>query len=324
MRNAPRKGPPRARPRPVKEPASERPKEPTLAAKVREQLGCSWNDARAHVEHGRVKVNGVVADDGAARVPEGASIEIDVNAPRVRRGVLDPARVVYVDREVVVVDKPSGTLTLPYEDERDTLVELLRAQLRRMDKSKVRFDPPLGVVHRLDKDTTGLLVFARSLHAKRALEDQFRAHTVERAYLALVHGEARDAQYDTHLIEDRGDGLRGSWGVFRRPKTKAPPPDAQRALTFVHVVRRLRGATLVECRLRTGRQHQIRIHLAEAGFPLVGEPVYVRDHAGPRIDADRPMLHARTLGFVHPRTEEMVRFEQDPPEDFRALVRRLS
>ena len=314
---------PRARPRKAEPELGPRPTEKTVAAVVREQLTCSWNDARAHVDHGRVKVNGVVCDDSAARVPNGATVEVDVNAPRVRKGVLEASRIVYCDRELVVVDKPKGTLTLPYEDERDTLVDLTRAALRRMDKSKVRFDPPLTVVHRLDKDTTGLLVFARSLNAKRFLEDQFRAHTVERAYLALVHGEAKDAQYDTHLIEDRGDGLRGSWGVFRRPKTKAPPADAQRALTFVHVVQRFPGATLVECRLRTGRQHQIRIHLAEAGFPLIGEPVYIRDHRGPRIDADRPMLHARTLGFVHPKTEETVRFEGEPPEDFRTLMRAL-
>jgi 23S rRNA pseudouridine1911/1915/1917 synthase len=312
------------RPPPKPPELNERPTEKTVAAVVREQLGCSWNDARGHVEHGRVRVNGVVCDDSAARMPGGASLEIDVQAPKIRKGVLDASRIVHVDRDIVVVDKPKGTLTLPYENERDTLVDLVRAALRRADRSKVRFDPPLGVVHRIDKDTTGLLVFARSLHAKRFLEDQFRAHTVERAYLALVHGEARDAQYDTHLIEDRGDGLRGSWGVFRRPKTKVPPADAQRALTFVHVVKRLRGATLVECRLRTGRQHQIRIHLAEAGFPLIGEPVYIRDFNGRQIEAERPMLHAKTLGFVHPKSEERVRFEGAPPEDFETLMRELT
>lgn len=318
------KPPPRRR-RPEPEPVlNERPKEPTVAACVREKLVCSWNDARAHVEHGRVRVNGVVCDDPAARMPTGATLEIDEKAPRNRKGVLEAKRIVFCDREVVVVDKPKNTLTLPYEDERDTLVDMVRAALRRADHSKVRFDPPLGVVHRIDKDTTGLLVFARSLHAKRFLEDQFRAHTVERVYHALVHGEARDAQYDTHLIEDRGDGLRGSWGVFRRPKTKVPPADAQRALTFIRVIKRLRGATLVECRLRTGRQHQIRIHLAEAGTPLIGEPVYIRDFRGPRIDADRPMLHAKVLGFVHPKSEEHVRFEGEPPEDFVELMRELS
>jgi 23S rRNA pseudouridine1911/1915/1917 synthase len=89
------------------------------------------------------------------------------------------------------------------------------------------------------------------------------------------------------------------------------------------VLEPLRGATLVECRLETGRQHQIRIHLAERGTPLVGEPVYIRDFEGPRIPADRPMLHARVLGFVHPRTHEKIRFEDDLPDDFEACLARL-
>src|SRR5690606_29457894 len=102
------------------------------------------------------------------------------------------------------------------------------------------------------------------------------------------------------------------------------PSDAKRAVTHVRALERLAGATLVECRLETGRQHQIRIHLSEAGHPLVGETVYVRGFAGPRIEAPRPMLHALELAFDHPRTGERVRFEKAPPEDFRAVLRALS
>jgi 23S rRNA pseudouridine1911/1915/1917 synthase len=177
-------------------------------------------------------------------------------------------------------------------------------------------------VSRLDKDTTGLVVFARTLAAKRALARQLRAHTVTRRYLAIVHGEARDGRHETLLVPNRGDGLRGSWGRFRRARGD-PPREARRAVTHVRVVERLRGATLVECRLETGRQHQIRIHLAEAGHPLVGERVYIRDYRGERIDAPRPMLHAETLGFTHPSTKERVELSRPPPPDFDAVLRRL-
>jgi 23S rRNA pseudouridine1911/1915/1917 synthase len=147
-------------------------------------------------------------------------------------------------------------------------------------------------------------------------------HSVEREYLALVHGEAESARYETDFIANRGDGLRGSWGVFRRPRGPLPS-SAKHAITDVSVVRRLKGATLVACRLETGRQHQIRIHLSEAGHPLIGERVYIREYTGPRIDADRPMLHAGKLGFTHPVNHQKLTFEQPIPEDFAMILQKL-
>lgn len=297
----------------------------TLAALVREALGTvPWSRARELCTSGRVRVGGAVVLDGARRLRAGDEVAIDPAGPRRREGALPPEALVFVDRDVVVVDKPAGVLSCPYEDgDKDTLVDLARAALRRLERGgRERYDPELGVVHRLDKDTTGLLVFTRTLPAKRALESQFRAHTTERRYLALVHGIPADATHDTLLVPDRGDGLRGSWGVFRQPRGR-PPADARKAVTHVRVVERLAGAALVECVLETGRQHQIRIHLSEAGHPLVGEPVYIRDHRGPRLPAPRPMLHAAHLGFVHPRTDETLRFEREPPADFQSVLGRL-
>ena len=121
---------------------------------------------------------------------------------------------------------------------------------------------------------------------------------------------------------DRGDGLRGSFGHYRRARGQ-PPADAKRAVTHVTPIERLRGATLVECRLETGRQHQIRIHLAERGHPILGERVYIRDYEGTPIDSVRPMLHARLLGFTHPATGERVTFEREPPADFEDMRERL-
>jgi 23S rRNA pseudouridine1911/1915/1917 synthase len=172
------------------------------------------------------------------------------------------------------------------------------------------------VVHRLDKETSGVMVFTRTLEAKKHLSQQFREHTVERRYLALVHGRLERALVlESYLIEDRGDGLRGS----ARGTTKG----GQRALTRVTPKRQLAGATLVECRLETGRTHQIRIHLSEAGHPLVGERVYIRNYAGARIDAPRMMLHAAALGFVHPVDEEPMGFDAPPPADFERLLASL-
>jgi len=158
-------------------------------------------------------------------------------------------------------------------------------------------------------------MFARNLESKRHLWQQFRTHSVHRRYVALVHGNVIGRTIESILIRDRGDGLRGSFGHFRKPKGK-PPEDAQRAVTHVRVLERLGAATMVECMLETGRQHQIRIHLAEQGHPLVGERVYIRDFAGKHLPGLRPMLHARELGFVHPKSEDQMMFSQDPPADF--------
>ncbi len=248
-------------------------------------------------------------------------VAVDVQAPKLRTGPLGESAIVFCDRDIVVVDKPAGMLSVAdAPGNRETLVDYLRTMVRRIGGRGV--DAPLGVVHRLDRDTSGVMVFARTAQAKRALAAQFRDHTVDRVYHAIAHGAVTATRTETNLLPDRGDGLRGSHGHFRRSKGDAPI-DAKRSVTHISPIATLAGATLVECRLETGRQHQIRIHLSEFGHPLVGERVYIRDYAGPTIQATRPMLHARTLGFVHPRTGERLLFEREPPEDFRAMIERL-
>jgi 23S rRNA pseudouridine1911/1915/1917 synthase len=166
------------------------------------------------------------------------------------------------------------------------------------------------------------------LDSKRVLQQQFRAHSIERRYDAIVHGRIERAfTAETDLIRDRGDGLKGSFGHFRRPRGPLPA-DAQHAITHVRPIEALwrpgpraeRDATLIECQLETGRQHQIRIHVSERNHPIVGEQVYIRDFKSERINAERPMLHARTLGFEHPRTGKPVQFSIDPPLDFQTLL----
>ncbi len=243
------------------------------------------------------------------------------HGPKLDKGPLARSAIVFHDRDLVVVDKPAGMLTVADEPgNRDTLAEYARTVLRRMGGTGQ--DVALGVVHRLDRDTSGVMVFTRTAEAKKELAEQFRVHDIDRTYHAIAHGIVSASQVETHLLMDRGDGLRGSHGHFRRAR-RDRPSDAKRAVTHVRPIAALAGATLVECRLETGRQHQIRIHLSELGHPLVGEKVYIRDYTGPRIEASRTMLHAQALGFVHPRTGERVSFERGPPEDFQAMVESL-
>jgi 23S rRNA pseudouridine1911/1915/1917 synthase len=297
----------------------------TLAALVRElQPGTSWSRARELCRSGRVWVDGARANDPARRMAAGERIELRTGAPALRREAVPREAVVHLDADVVVVRKPAGLLTVPFEkNDRETLLSLTRVAVRRLEEARGGdANPSLRAVQRLDKDTSGLMVFARNVRAQRLLQEQLGEHTVTRRYLAIVHGAAENAIHDTLLVPDRGDGLRGSWGVFR-PARGNPPEGAKQATTHVTVLERLAGATLVACELETGRQHQIRIHLAEAGHPLVEETVYIRDWRGPVLPAPRPMLHAAVLGFVQPRTGRPVRFEDPPPDDFVSVLRNL-
>lgn len=297
------------------------PLEGPLDRAVRALFGVSWGKARAWIEGGKVRLGGDVVLARTARALAGTEIAVDETArsPRVHEArCLANDAIVYVDAQVVVVSKPAGISTVPYDErEADTLDARVRAWLQKRRLAPRGGRPSLGVVHRLDKETSGLVVFTRTWLAKQALAAQFRSHTVHRRYLALAHGDVRGRTLRSFLVEDRGDGLRGS---ARGAQARG---DAREAITHVERLESLAGATLIACRLETGRTHQIRIHLSEAGHPLVGESVYVRRFAGPLIEAPRLMLHATELGFVHPATEREVRWELPVPDDMRVLLARL-
>ena len=299
----------------------------TLAAVVRDLVpGTSWSQAKDLCRSGRVWIGERAATDPARRIAPGERVEIRSGPGR---SASSPSElVVHLDPKIVVARKPAGVLTVPFErEDRDTLLALAWVAVRRMDAARgAAGNSTLRAVQRLDKDTSGLVVFARTLNAQRHLQEQLSAHTVMRRYLAIAHGEVQNGVHESRFVPDRGDGLRGSWGRVRRERG-APPPAATEAVTRVQVVERLRGATLAACELETGRQHQIRIHLAEAGHPLVGETVYIRDYLradrGPLLPALRPMLHAAVLGVLHPRSEKPMRFEDPLPDDFLDVLETL-
>jgi len=288
---------------------------------VRTLFDLSWGKARAAVETGKVSVNGATVTDILRYVRTGGVLVLDPNARRPRPEVdLPYDAIVHLDTHVVVVNKPSGISTVPFdEEETGTLDTRVRAWLARRQSGSRSQPHPLGIVHRIDKDTSGLVVFTRTWLAKQSLSAQFRAHTVHRRYLALVHGTMTNRTFRTHLLENRGDGLRGSYEA----RARKGPKEGQLAVTHVEVLEVLDGATLVACQLETGRTHQIRIHLSEAGHPLLGERVYIRGYQGHEIPAPRLMLHAAELGFTHPKSEEPVRWESPMPPDMRETLERL-
>lgn len=277
----------------------------TLAAFVKARSGAPWSVAKRQITGGKVFVDGACATAIELRLAVGQSVELRTSAPRPH----DPARegvLVHDDPHVVVIDKPSGVNSVPYEDrETGTAMDLIRGAWRRQGRAATTV--ALHVVHRIDRATSGLLMFAKTKKAEIGLAAQLRAHSVERSYLCIAHGAVSSRRIASSLVRDRGDGLRGS--TMRSEQGK-------HAVTHVEALRGLRGSTLCQVRLETGRTHQIRIHLAEAGHPLVGEEVYIRDFGGAQLRAPRLLLHAATLGFVHPVTGERIALSSPLPPDF--------
>jgi 23S rRNA pseudouridine1911/1915/1917 synthase len=315
-----------------------------VAAVLHARLKLPWSAARRLVRAQQVSLDGAVCVDPTRPVAPGQRLDVSEaegsQAKLPKRGQRQkrqpdrtdapgqPAPVVrYADAEVVVVDKPAGLTTVRHAEEEaefgararrylpPTLADLLPGLLARSKKGKL---PRVRAVHRLDKETSGLVVFARTPAAERELGKQLRAHGFERRYLAVVRGRARSERIESALVRDRGDGRRGS---------ASRPGEGQRAVTHVRLLEDLGDYSLVECRLETGRTHQVRIHLGERGTPLCGERVYDRPpHGRPLPDgsgATRPALHAAHLGFRHPTSGKAMAWTSPLPKDLQKLLTRL-
>lgn len=292
--------------------------------------GLTRTEVAALVDAGHVRVDGRVVSARGRRVRDGQHLEVDVPERAPARPLApDPSvafTVVYEDRDLLVVDKPAGVVVHPGAgNETGTLVQGLLARYPDLGDvadseddavPAVEADRP-GIVHRLDKGTSGLLVVARSPSARAALTLALANHDVDRRYVALAAGvvDADEGVIDAPLGRSSRD-----------PTRITVQRDGRPARTHYRVERRYDEVTLLGLRLETGRTHQIRVHLAAIGHPVVGDPRYGRRRV-PAVAAllppDRPWLHARALSFAHPVSGETLRFESSLPPDLAAVLASL-
>ncbi|MEN9577950.1 MAG: hypothetical protein RJA70_959 [Pseudomonadota bacterium] len=269
----------------------------------------SWNDVRQLIQTGKVLVDGQRQLDTRSLVRPGQLVEIQMSAPRQQGNSSgQDAGILYRDHHLVVVNKPSGISSVDHEREETSLQSELRVRLSKLEKRPV---PPLFVVHRLDKVTSGVMMFARSKAAQAELKNQFREHTTGRFYTAVAHGAVHPGTLRFRIVRDRGDGTRG---VTRDPNI------GTWSVTHVTLEEQLEHCSVIRCQLETGRTHQIRIHLSEIGHPLVGEPLYTQGFSGPWLTCARTLLHAQYLSFTHPEYRKHQEFTVPTPPEFEAFL----
>ncbi|TNE58782.1 MAG: RluA family pseudouridine synthase [Alphaproteobacteria bacterium] len=288
---------------------------------------------KALLMEGKVTLNGATITDPSYRVKQGD--EIDITIPPPLPAEPEPQaidlNVVFEDDDLIVINKPAGLVVHPGAGTPDgTLVNALLAHCG-ASLSGIGGVARPGIVHRIDKDTSGLIVVAKNDKAHQGLAAQFEAHSVERSYVALVWGDVRQL---TGTIESEIARSKNN-----RKKMAVVKSGGRHAVTHYKVLERFGPpggaiATLVECRLETGRTHQIRVHMAQIGHTLIGDPIYgsqrkrapstlpegVRRHLE---NFPRQALHARTLGFEHPITGEVISFDSEIPHDFNELMEDL-
>jgi 23S rRNA pseudouridine1911/1915/1917 synthase len=295
-----------------------------------------WSQVRRLIAGRQVQVNGNLCLDEGRRVKAGDVLKL-WDHPLARPADASDVKIVHLDEHLVVVNKPAGVTTLRHREETDlpqrrkqlqpTLDELVAELLTALGSPKrKRGSSGIRPVHRLDRDTSGLMVFARTPEAERRLIRMFSKHAVTRAYVAVVHGRVEAQTIDTWLVRDRGDGLRGSLPL-PLPLGEGRGVGAQRAITHLRPLEHLPDYTILECRLETGRTHQIRIHLSEIGHRLCGEKTYTHSLGGrPQDDASRAprqALHAAELAFAHPITGQLLRFRAPLPRDLKEWLLKL-
>lgn len=268
------------------------------------------------IEEGSVRVEGRSRTAKNYRLRKGDRVSVEIPPPQ----ALDvepeniPLDIVYEDGELLVVDKPKGMVVHPAAgNSGGTLVNALLYHCGE-NLSSINGVIRPGIVHRIDKDTSGLLVVAKTDSAHRALSQQLKDHSMTRLYRAVVYHRFRETEgtVDAPVGRDRRDRL-------RMAVTSAS--EGRRAVTHYRQLAHAEGFSLIECRLETGRTHQIRVHMAYINHPLLGDQVY-----GPRksaFGARSQMLHAGVLGFIHPATDKYMEFRSEPPGEFRQICRKI-
>lgn len=281
---------------------------------VAEAAEATRSRAGALIREGQIAVDGAVQTKAGFKLRPGMCVCICIPeaAPsRVEAEDID-LNILYQDADVAVVFKPSGMVVHPAAgNESGTLVNALLKHLDNLSGIGGEIRP--GIVHRIDKDTSGLLLVAKNDRAHVSLSEQIKAHTVHRAYRAILIGGMK---------QDEGtvDAPIGRHPTDR--KKMAIVPNGREACTHWTVLERLRGATLIEARLTTGRTHQIRVHMASTGHPVLGDPVY-GPKKSPYPVSGGQLLHAYRIGFVHPSTGEEMLFEAPPEPRFQHWLEKL-
>jgi 23S rRNA pseudouridine1911/1915/1917 synthase len=285
-----------------------------------EKAGITRSHSQKLIRDGLILVNGKPESPGY-KVKTSDMIEISMpgqsNSSLVPEAL--PLTVLFMDEYLAVVDKPAGMVVYPAAGHSGgTLMNALAYHARKL--ATIGGDLRPGVVHRLDKDTSGSMVVALDDGAYYNLIEQFRKRTIHRKYIALVSGPLKDDSGEIALAIGRSDS--------DRKKMSTRTKRGKEAVTRWKVLRRLNKATLVEARLGTGRTHQIRVHFAAIGHPVLGDGTYGKktevEIKGRKIHIPRQMLHAETLGFEHPHTGQLMEFSSPVPDDMKECIEKLS
>lgn len=276
-----------------------------------QELGddASRSQVQAWIKEGHVTVNGHAVKSNH-KLGVGEQLRLVVPEPESLEVVPEniPLDVVYEDSDVIVINKPRGMVVHPaLGHATGTLVHALLYHCK--DLSGINGVMRPGIVHRIDKDTSGLLVVAKNDKAHASLTEQLKAHTVTRKYVAIVHGRMEHLQGTVDAPIGRA--------TFDRKLYMVTEKNSKHAVTHFKVIESFEGYTFVELKLETGRTHQIRVHMKFIGHPLVGDPVYGRSKG---IKMDGQALHAAVLGFTHPTSGEYLEFERPMPEDMNHVL----
>ena len=282
--------------------------------------GLSRERVKALMGEGRISLAGKIVSQASHKPSAGTPFEIRVPAAIPAEAIAQdiPLNVVYEDDYLIVIDKPAGLVVHPAAGNYDgTLVNALLHHCRGQLSGIGGVARP-GIVHRIDKDTSGLMVVAKTDKAHEGLAAQFADHSIERAYLAIVIGRPNP-------LSGTVRGNIGRSATNRKKMALVEDERGKHAVTHYKTLEAFDGASLIECRLETGRTHQVRVHLAASGHALLGDPVYGRTHQRHhalliQLHFNRQALHAAVLGFVHPITGAAVRFESTLPADMAGLL----
>lgn len=291
----------------------------TDSVRIDQYLSTALNDlSRSYIQKligdGQIKVNGEISTSKKRLVLKDDMIEVNIPDPELLKIVAEdiPLDILYEDDDLIIVNKPQGMVVHPAPGNYSgTLVNALMYTAERLSSINGVIRP--GIVHRIDKDTSGLLMVAKNDKAHEWLAKQLKEKTTIREYMAIVNG----------VISKEGGTIDQPLARHTQDRKKiAISRDGRHAVTHYEVVERYKYHTLIRVKLETGRTHQIRVHMASIGYPILGDPIYgVKSE---RVKHEGQALHAQKIGFIHPTTHELMVFESELPDYFMTLIKKCS